>query len=97
MDQSQQLGIDSASQGEQANNQLTEITQRIGELSITATSIAGATEQQSAVAAEITRNLHQITELAQEGDQRASDTVQSAEELTQVAAELKQQISVFKV
>lgn len=97
MDQSQQLGIDSASQGEQANNQLTEITQRIGELSTAAASIAGATEQQSAVAAEITRNLHQITELAQEGDKRAIDTVHSAEELTQVAAELKQQISVFKV
>ncbi len=97
MDQSQQLGIDSASQGEQASNQLTEITQRIGDLSTAATSIASATEQQSAVAAEITRNLHQITELAQEGDHRAAETVQSAEELTQVAAELKRQIGVFRV
>lgn len=96
MDQSQQLGQTSAIQGEQASNQLNQITNSIGELAIASSSIASATEQQSAVAEEITRNLHQITELAREGEQRAGDNVDAAQGLTDLALEIKQQISVFK-
>jgi methyl-accepting chemotaxis protein len=97
MDQSHQLGNRSAEQGEEANNQLTAIAQRIADLAVSVSSIASATEQQSAVAEEVTRNLHQITDLAREGDIRATETVTSAKELTELAAALKKQISVFKV
>ncbi|WP_076410811.1 methyl-accepting chemotaxis protein [Shewanella sp. UCD-KL12] len=96
MGQSQQLGIESATQGEEASSQLNQITHSIGELAIASSSIASATEQQSAVADEITRNLHQITELARDGEQRAGETVDSAQELSNIALEIKQQISVFK-
>ncbi len=96
MGQSQQLGIESATQGEEASCQLNQITNSIGELAIASSSIASATEQQSAVADEITRNLHQITELARDGEQRAGETVDSAQELSKIALEIKQQISVFK-
>ncbi|MBO2632195.1 methyl-accepting chemotaxis protein [Shewanella algae] len=97
MDQSHQLGNRSAEQGEEANNQLTAIAQRIADLAVSVSSIASATEQQSAVADEVTRNLHQITDLAREGDIRATETVNSARELTELAAALKKQISIFRV
>ncbi|QYJ85090.1 methyl-accepting chemotaxis protein [Shewanella mesophila] len=96
MAHSHQLGNVSANQGEEAAGQLNQITVRIGELAISSSSIASATEQQSAVAEEITRNLHQITELAREGEQRAGDTVDAAQSLSDLAQEIKQQISVFK-
>ncbi|MPY24967.1 methyl-accepting chemotaxis protein [Shewanella psychropiezotolerans] len=96
MAQSQQLGVSSATQGEEASGQLNQITNSIGELAIASSSIASATEQQSAVAEEITRNLHQITELARDGEQRAGETVDSAMELSNIAAEIKQQISIFR-
>ncbi|QLE86205.1 methyl-accepting chemotaxis protein [Shewanella sp. Scap07] len=96
MGQSHQLGNESATQGEEASEQLDHITHSIGELAISSSSIASATEQQSAVADEITRNLHQITELARDGEQRAGSTVDAALELSELAKELKEKISVFK-
>lgn len=96
MAQSHQLGMASATQGEATGEQLQEITQRIGELAISSRNIASATEQQSSVAEEITHNLHQISELANEGEQRAVQAVQSADELSSLAVALKRQISQFK-
>ncbi|MCE9679242.1 methyl-accepting chemotaxis protein [Shewanella sp. AS1] len=96
MSESHQLGTQSAHQGEEAAGQLDKITLSIGELAITSSSIASATEQQSAVADEITRNLHKITELAREGEQRAGDTVDAAQSLSDLALDIKQKISVFK-
>lgn len=96
MAQSHQLGMASATQGEATGEQLQEITRRIGELAISSRNIASATEQQSSVAEEITHNLHQISELANEGEQRALQTVQSADELSSLAVALKRQISQFK-
>ncbi|QYJ88795.1 methyl-accepting chemotaxis protein [Shewanella halotolerans] len=96
MGQSHQLGTASAAQGQEAATNLNQITISIGELAIASSSIASATEQQSAVADEITRNLHEITELARDGEQRAGDTVDAAQNLSHIAAEIKQKISVFK-
>ncbi|GIU46291.1 methyl-accepting chemotaxis protein [Shewanella algidipiscicola] len=96
MGQSQQLGTESANQGQEVASQLNQITTSIGELAITSSSIASATEQQSAVADEITRNLHQITELAREGELRANETLDAAEGLSTLAHEIKQKISIFK-
>lgn len=96
IDQSHNLGMTSATEGEATGAQLQKITQRIAELAISASNIATATEQQSCVAQDITRNLHKISDLASESEHRASDTVQSANELSSLAAELKQQISQFK-
>ncbi|MFT5788665.1 MAG: methyl-accepting chemotaxis protein [Shewanella sp.] len=96
MNQSNELGDRSAIQGKEATDLLKTITESIGELAIASSSIASATEQQSAVAEEITRNLHQITELARDGEQRSGDTVNSAEDLAVIANDIKQKISVFK-
>ncbi|MBL4914059.1 methyl-accepting chemotaxis protein [Shewanella schlegeliana] len=96
MNQSNELGDASAAQGNEAITQLIEINSSIAELATTASSIASATEQQSAVAEEITRNLHQITELARDGEQRAGESVDSAESLAAIANEINTKISVFK-
>ena len=96
MNQSNELGDASAAQGNEAIAQLLEINTSIAELAATSTSIASATEQQSAVAEEITRNLHQITELARDGEQRAGESVDSAESLATIANEINTKISVFK-
>ncbi|MGS0682856.1 methyl-accepting chemotaxis protein [Shewanella sp. 125m-7] len=96
MNQSNELGDVSAAQGNEAITQLIEINTSIAELATTSTSIASATEQQSAVAEEITRNLHQITELARDGEQRAGESVDSAESLAAIANEINTKISVFK-
>ena len=96
MSQSHQLGVTTATQGAVTDEQLKEITQRIGELAVSSLSIASATEQQSSVAQEITHNLHQISELAGEGKHRSTETVISANELSELAAALKRQISQFK-
>ena len=96
MNQSNELGDRSAIQGKEATELLITITESIGELATASSSIASATEQQSAVAEEITRNLHQITELARDGEQRSGDTVNSAEDLAVIADDIKQKISVFK-
>ncbi|QSX32752.1 methyl-accepting chemotaxis protein [Shewanella avicenniae] len=97
MDESYQLGMKSTEQGISANAQLTAITERIADLAVSVSSIASATEQQSSVAEDVTRNLHEISELAREGEERASSTVTSADELASLASTLKRQISVFKV
>ncbi|WP_028768629.1 methyl-accepting chemotaxis protein [Shewanella fidelis] len=96
MNHSYELGDASAAQGNEAITQLIEINSSIAELATTASSIASATEQQSAVAEEITRNLHQITELARDGEQRAGESVDSAESLATIANEINSKISVFK-
>lgn len=97
MDESHQLGIQSSERGNSANQQLTEIASRIANLAISVSSIASATEQQSTVAADVTRSLHEITDLAKEGEARANNTVKAADQLADLAATLKQQINVFKV
>ncbi len=96
MAQSHELGMASAAQGEATGKQLKEITHRIGELAASSCNIASATEEQSCVAADITHNLHRISELANEGEHRATETLNSANELSSLATALKQQISQFK-
>ncbi|MBB1337823.1 methyl-accepting chemotaxis protein [Pseudoalteromonas sp. SR44-2] len=96
MEQSRQLGIKSAEEGEKTGDQLNLITQSIGDLTRSSNNIAEATDQQSTVAAEITQNLHSISQLAKEGESRTQSTVSSASELMTLAEKIKQQISYFR-
>ncbi|MEZ9236122.1 methyl-accepting chemotaxis protein [Shewanella sp. 10N.286.52.A9] len=97
MSDSHRLGTESAEQGFETSEQLSQITVSIGELATFTSSIASATEQQSAVADEITRNLHQISTLANEGQERASETVDVADGLSSLASELNTKINFFKI
>ncbi|NKF50177.1 methyl-accepting chemotaxis protein [Shewanella sp. WXL01] len=97
MQHCQQLGQRSAQQGETVNEQLSQINASIEELALFTTSIASATEQQSAVANDISSNLHSISTLAKDSHVRADMDVSSAKELAQMAKDIKQKIGVFKV
>ncbi|MGX9460499.1 methyl-accepting chemotaxis protein [Shewanella sp. A14] len=97
MNQCQQLGISSTEQACVVNDQLSLINQNIGEMASFTSSIAGATKQQSTVADEVAHNLHTISTLAHNSDERATKAVADAEQLTELAGNIKQQISVFNI
>lgn len=96
MTQSHELGIRSVEQGQEVSQQLNHISHRIGELAISASSIASAAEEQSTVATEVSKNLHHITELAGEGESRSTETLSAAQSLADLAIELKEKISIFR-
>ena len=96
MDEAHQLGQSCASQGTTTGQELEGITRRIGDMATVSASIASATHQQSTVAEDITHNLHLISDLAREGETRASETVISADKLGSLALELKKQVEVFR-
>ncbi|USD36857.1 MULTISPECIES: methyl-accepting chemotaxis protein [Ferrimonas] len=96
MHESRKLGETSSQLSVQAGDSLTEISHSVTDLSQNATSIATATEQQGSVAEEIARNINGITELARESEQTAGQTVDASEQLTSLAAELRNQLSHFK-
>ncbi|WP_372870472.1 methyl-accepting chemotaxis protein [Shewanella sp.] len=96
INEAHQLGQSCAGQGSTTGQELESITRRIGDLATVSASIASATHQQSTVAEDITHNLHLISDLAREGETRASETVMSADKLGSLAAELKKQVEVFR-
>ncbi|WP_394128851.1 methyl-accepting chemotaxis protein [Shewanella maritima] len=96
MSHCQHLGQASADNGQQVNQQLTQISGSIQELALFNSNIASATEQQSSVANDVSQNLHTISNLAKNSDERAEQGLNASAELTQMAKEIKSQISVFK-
>ena len=97
MEKSHLLGVQSVKQSHEAQNKLTEITKAADELAAATHSIATATEEQSSVAEEINRNLHQITDLARGSETRSKNSVQESQKLTQMASSIHQQIDFFKL
>ncbi|MBV7314726.1 Cache 3/Cache 2 fusion domain-containing protein [Shewanella sp. NIFS-20-20] len=95
MDTSQQLGSHSAAEGQKVGSELHAITNSINELVGLSGNIACATEQQSAVAHDITLNLHQMTDLARLGEERSGQSQRAATELEQLAQQIKIQIAKF--
>lgn len=93
----QQLGIKSAEQGNDVSTQLSQININIADMAMFSSSIASATKQQTTVADEVSNNLHTISSLAQNSEQRAIKAVDDADVLTQLAGNIKLQIEVFKV
>ncbi|MBY5922052.1 methyl-accepting chemotaxis protein [Ferrimonas balearica] len=87
----------STEQSGEAGVALTQITQSMTQLAQNATSIASAAEQQGVVADEIAANLGQITELARGSEQDAGQTVDAAQELTQLSNSLREHLSRFRL
>lgn len=97
MEQSHVLGQKSIEQSHDAQQKLQDITKAADELASATHSIATATEEQSSVAEEVNRNLHQITDLARGTETRARNSVEESKKLTQMAASINQQIDFFKI
>ncbi|MDH5446217.1 MAG: methyl-accepting chemotaxis protein [Gammaproteobacteria bacterium] len=97
MNTSQELSKESVAQAEAAENTLRAITTLISTINDMNTQISTATEEQTAVATEINRNVENINRAAEEVTNTIKETTSSSQELTQLAQELSKQLSYFKV
>ncbi|MBR9726720.1 methyl-accepting chemotaxis protein [Shewanella intestini] len=97
MQQCQHLGQESAKQGMSVNENLSQINASIEELALFTTTIASATEEQSAVAHDVSNNLHSISTSASDSQHRSAMGVEAANELANMSREIKRQIGIFKV
>lgn len=80
----------------QSGEALDRISQAINTINMMNLQIASATEEQSAVANDISRNIHAIRQSVDATSQGADDVNTAAGHLDQVAADLQKRISQFK-
>jgi len=80
-----------------AGNSLSLITASVNTITDMNVQIAGAAEQQSVVAEEISRNIVAISEIAQDTARDAQDTAVSSRELSELAEKLQKVANQFKV
>ncbi len=84
-------------QVEKAAENLAMIAGEVATINDMNTQIATASEEQSAVAEEINRNITNISQIADKTSEGAKQTAQISEELVQLAAELERQVNRFKL
>ncbi len=82
---------------EKAAENLAMIAGEVGTINDMNTQIATASEEQSAVAEEINRNITNISHIADKTSEGAKQTSQISEELVRLAAELERLVSQFKL
>lgn len=87
-----ELSVESASR---AGNQIDEIVRKIEQVSGMSITIAAATEEQSAVANNISRSLNTIAESAQSVQRKTVATAEESEKLQQVADALGRHLAFF--
>ncbi len=88
---------DTVREAEKTGAQLASITGAIASISDMTGQIATAAEEQSAVADEMNRNVVSIAELSRETSTGAQQTARSGEELTRLAAHLRETVARFRV
>ncbi|MDH3762381.1 MAG: HAMP domain-containing methyl-accepting chemotaxis protein [Gammaproteobacteria bacterium] len=94
--QGQQKANASVASASNAGIALTEITASVNTISNMNMQIATASEQQSAVAVEISENVVSINAVADENARASNMLASSSENLAQIAAELREVVSHFK-
>ena len=82
---------------EKTSFSLRQISEQVATMSDMNMQIATAAEQQSSVAEEINRNVNTISQIADETSSGASRTSESSVELVQLAAQLRDLVSRFKL
>ncbi len=97
MDQGLKTVAESVTQAGQTGETLESITVTVNGISEVNTQIASAIEQQSIVAEDINKNVITVDQLAQRGDQAASNIAQSNEQLSQLAKSLSRLVSRFRL
>ena len=97
MSASTELARASVNDAEHAGTSLGAITEAVGTINDLNARIAGATEQQSQVAAEMARNLSSIRGIAAEQVQAAEETEQAGNELAGLADDLDRQVQRFRI
>ena len=97
MQQSRNQAEQSVQDADAASSALGEITAAIEVISDMSTQIATAAEEQHKVTDEITRNVHEIKELADQLTQDAEEGAAQAREQQQLASSLNNQVSLFRL
>ena len=97
MQQSRSQAEQSVQDADAASSALGEITAAIEVISDMSTQIATAAEEQHKVTDEITRNVHEIKELADQLTQDAEEGAAQAREQQQLASSLNNQVSLFRL
>jgi len=82
---------------EKGNEQLKGIADSVIHIDDMATHIASASEEQAAVAEEMSRNISNISAVTEQSAQSSQQISQSSEELAKLAADIQSAISRFKV
>ncbi len=83
-------------QAESANEALNAIASAVSQIMAMNDQIASASEEQSAVANEIEKNIMAINDMSEESAQASEQTAENSERLTQLSHELKGLVSRFK-
>jgi len=95
MEQVSERAAKGVSQVEESAEALAEISGSVSVINDMNTQIAAATEEQNAVADEVSRNIEQINQLSGETAQAAQRSEQNSQELSELAAELKAMFDKF--
>ncbi|MBE0505457.1 MAG: MCP four helix bundle domain-containing protein [Marinospirillum sp.] len=88
---------ESVSQAQRAGDSLAVINKSVAAINDMNTQIAGAAEEQSAVADEINRNFSSITEASEQAAAGSDQITGASKELASLAARLQQSVQRFKV
>ncbi|WP_448211388.1 methyl-accepting chemotaxis protein [Colwellia sp. MEBiC06753] len=97
MESSQTKGQQTVEKTAEAKQSLATITQSVGVINEMNTQIATAAEQQTAVANEISVNVQQVADIAEESSVRALELTATAEQLIQLEQQLSNIVNQFKV
>ncbi|MBU2112776.1 MAG: cache domain-containing protein [Gammaproteobacteria bacterium] len=97
MQRGREQSLQTVEQADQASESLQTITKSVSTITQMNIQIATAAEQQTAVAADISRSIHQIAQLADQAANNASELAKSTGELTGLEQRLSALVSRFRV
>ena len=96
MDKGKKQAESSVERASSANESITSISERIDTINDMNNQIAGAAEEQTAVAAEINRNINNISEVTNETSIGARNTSEACKELLTLADQLRNSVRQFR-
>ncbi len=97
MEQSREQAQSGVKQTSKAGDALTAIADEVARINDMNTQIASAAEEQGTVAEEINQNVVTISQVGNESAQGAEQTSRASEDLANLAADLQQMVTQFKV
>ena len=97
MSSNRELSRHSAEQSRRTGESLSAMVQRLADINDMSQSIATASEQQSAVAREVTQNVVHISDMADDLAKTAGEAANNSEKLTRLANDQRQLIGQFRL
>ena len=97
MQRGREQSLQTVKQADNANESLQTITKSVSTITQMNIQIATAAEQQTAVAADISRSIHEIAQLADQAANNASELATSTGDLTELERRLNTLVQRFRV